>query len=150
MDRKFELGVLNLGEAVKKAAPLFKDWRNFQPDVHAMDELLLGVADAIFRSTGSAEDKVRVAADVLLEHLPGWIKQKGEDENTVEIRKELGRITADSLNMRAVSCARLCTDELMGMTQDARHQTAQRLASAWGWASRVTAHVLERSGQNDQ
>ena len=150
MDRKFELGVSNLREAVKKAAPLFKDWRSFQPDVNVMDELLLGVADAFSRGTGSAEEKVRVAADVLLEHLPGWIKQTGDDENTVEIRKELGRVTADSLHMRAVSCARLCTDELMGMTHDARHQTAQRLASAWGWASRVTAHVLERSGNSDQ
>ncbi len=150
MDRKFELGVSNLREAVKKAAPLFRDWRDFQSDVHVMDELLLGVADALSRGTGSAEDKVRVAADALLEHLPGWIRQKGDDENTVEIRKELGGITAHGLHIRAASCAKLCTDELMGMTYDARHQTAQRLALAWGWASRVTAHVLERSSNSDQ
>lgn len=149
MDRNFELGADRLREAMKASVPLIKDWRGFQPEFRVVDELLLGVAHAISNGAGSAEDRVKVAAESLRDHLPGWIRQKGDEENTVEIRRELSKITPEALHSRAVSCAQLCSDELMSMTYDARHQTAQQLASAWGWVSRVTGRVLERSHRGE-
>ncbi len=143
MDRKFELG--SLKDAAGRSVPLLRDWRRFQPEVRVVDELLLGIAHAVSSGAGNAEERIKVAADAVAEHLPGWVTQKGDEVNTVEIRKELGGVTPEALHTRAVSCARLCSDELMGMTHDVRHQTAQQLASAWGWASRVTANILERS-----
>lgn len=144
MDRKFELGTRNLGEAAKKALPLLRDWRGFQPENRVVDELLLGVSHAISSSAGNAEDKIRAGSDWLLEHLPGWKKQKGDEENVVELRRELDGITFDAMHERATACASFCSDELMAMTNDARHQTAQQLASAWGLATRVTGHIMER------